>query len=143
VGECSAGLFDLIDLDLKKAAALRDASPNTDDGQALYQIALLAARALLITRAIEADSDVAVFASFDRHFIQSGLIDAHFAAVVLAGQKADLAALGRQRTDVIGLLAEVDTLYQNMDNSLRFPAETAKAATPAAPPAVESGGVNG
>jgi sulfite reductase (ferredoxin) len=132
-GECSAGLFDLIDVDLNKAAALRDGLPVEADGATLYQIALLAARALLITRGVEADSDAAVFGSFERHFLLAGLVDQRFAAVVSAGQSADLEALGRQRSEVVELLAEVDKLYRSMDNSLRFLAETA---APSAPPPV-------
>ncbi len=121
LGECAAGLFDLIEVDLKQAAALRDAGAS----DALYTIALCSARALLITQGVEAHSDDAVFESFRKHFLLTGLIDARFEAVIAAAQRHDAAALGRQRDEVSALLDAVQALYKSLDNSLRFRVQTA------------------
>ena len=129
-GECSAGLFDLIEVDLKQAKRLHEqlnsAEPQSREATeaALYSIALCSARALLITRGIEAATDTAVFENFRRHFLASGLIDSNFEPVIATAQQAD--TLEPIRHQVFTLLDAVDALYRSMDNSLRFSAEAAK-----------------
>jgi sulfite reductase (ferredoxin) len=128
VGECSAGLFDLIEVDLKSARELREES-RTSEAQSddtLYSISLRCARALLITRSIEAPTDSAVFGNFRTHFIESGLIGKRFDPVVAAAQRKDVAGLGQLEEEVFALLEAVEALYRSMDNSLRFATETAK-----------------
>jgi sulfite reductase (ferredoxin) len=130
VGECSAGLFDLIEVDLKGARQLLEElrAGDVESGEALYSITLRSARALLITRGIEAPTDVAVFQNFAKHFIQSGLIDRSFETVIARAQEKKTEALDQLQEEVIALLNAVEALYRSMDNSLRFPAE---AKTPA------------
>jgi len=125
VCECSAGLFDLIELDLNNARKLREEfrSGESQSDQALYAISLRAARALLIPRSIEAPTDAAVFESFGRHFIQSGLIGTLSGAVIAAAQQRDMDQLNRLDEEVFALLDTVEALYRRIDNSLRFPAE--------------------
>ncbi len=128
-GECSAGLFDLIEVDLKQARRLREqmsaAEPQRreETEAALYAIALCSARALLITRGIEAATDTAVFDNFRKHFVASGLIDSSFEPVIAAAQQTDTLAPIRHQT--FALLDAVDALYRSMDNSLRFTAGVA------------------
>src|ERR1039458_8700935 len=83
-GYASAGLFDLIEVDLNAARQLREElrSGDPQSEEALYGITLRAARALLITRGIEAPTDAVVFESFVKHFIQAGLIDRRFESVI-------------------------------------------------------------
>jgi sulfite reductase (ferredoxin) len=126
-GECSAGLFDLIEVDLKHAKHLRDQlnsaeapAQSQEVEAALYSITLCSARALLITRGIEAPTDTAVFENFRQHFIASGLIDSHFEAVIIAAQQHSSQPLTPQREEAFALLDAVDALYRSMDNSLRF-----------------------
>jgi len=130
VGECSAGLFDLIEVDLKGARQLLEElrAGDVESGEAIYSITLRSARALLITRGIEAPTDVAVFQNFAKHFIQSGLIDRSFETVIAGAQEKKTEALDQLQEEVIALLNAVEALYRSMDNSLRFPAE---AKTPA------------
>jgi sulfite reductase (ferredoxin) len=132
-GECSAGLFDLIGIDLKaiEEQKKRLAAKISDEekADALYRIVLSASRMLLVTRGIEAPSDEAVFTTFLQHFIAAGLVaEEHRPLVELAkaGKTAELTA----RPEAVFTLAEsVRLLYESIDNSLRFPAE--KPATPA------------
>jgi sulfite reductase (ferredoxin) len=125
IGECSAGLFDLIEVDLNGARQLREeirsGDPQNDD--ALYGIALRSARALLITRGIEAPTDDAVFDSFAKHFIQAGLIDRRFESVIRSAHQKNAGELNQLEEEVFALLNAVEALYRSMDNSLRFPAE--------------------
>jgi sulfite reductase (ferredoxin) len=131
-GECSAGLFDLIEVDLKHAKRLREqlnpaeASAQAQGPQeaeaALYSVTLCSARALLITRGIEAPTDAAVFENFRKHFIFSGLIDSRFEPVVAAAQQHPSEPLATHKEETFALLDAVDALYRSMDNSLRFTA---------------------
>jgi sulfite reductase (ferredoxin) len=125
VGECSAGLFDLIEVDLNNARRVREKlrASESQNVAALYEVALRSARALLITRSIEAATDAAVFENFEKHFIQSGLIDKRFASVTHAAHQKNNDELARLEEEIFELLNAVEALYRSMDNSLRFPAE--------------------
>ena len=126
VGECSAGLFDLIEVDIKSARHLREEfrSGESQDADTLYAISLCSARALLITRGIEAPTDSAVFANFNQHFIQSGLIGKRFESVIAAAQQKSTEGLNQLEEEIFALLDAVEALYRRMDNSLRFAVET-------------------
>jgi sulfite reductase (ferredoxin) len=125
IGECSAGLFDLIEVDLNSARQLREefrsGDPQSED--TLYGITLRSARALLITRGIEAPTDAAVFDNFAKHFIQAGLIDRRFESVIRSAHQKNTGELNQLEEEVFALLNAVEALYRSMDNSLRFPAE--------------------
>jgi sulfite reductase (ferredoxin) len=129
--ECSAGLFDLIDVDRKAIASQKEALAKGLQGakaaEAHYQIALSASRMLLVTRGVEPKSDAGVFESFTEWFIIRGLIDDAFKPLVQAcadGRGAGFAGLAK---DSLALADAVEALYQGMDDSLRFPAEAAGA----------------
>ncbi len=117
-GECGAGVFDLIEVDLASAAKA------LEEGR-YFAAAALAARALLVTRGEEADSDAQAFALFQKHFVATGLIPDRLRAVVEEGLRAAAArtptnAFQAQAEDVKALVAEVKRLYDNLDASLRF-----------------------
>jgi len=126
IGECSAGLFDLIEVDLDSARQMREEYRSSDlkSAHTLYRIALRSARALLITRGIEAQTDAAVFENFVKHFIYSGLIDQRYERVIARAHQAATEELCQVEEEVFALLNAVEALYRSMDNSLRFPAET-------------------
>ena len=125
LGECSAGLFDLIEVDLNAARQLREElrSGDRQNEEVLYGIVLRSARALLITRGIEAPTDAAVFENFAMHFIQAGLIDKRFESVIQNAHQKNTGQLSQLEEEVFALLHAVEGLYRSMDNSLRFPAE--------------------
>jgi sulfite reductase (ferredoxin) len=141
VGECSAGLFDLIDIDLKQVANLQQklaaCDAESEKQTLLYNIVLLAARVLLITRGIEAPNDDAVFASFLQHFIQAGLVDSAYTPLVEAARNGNAAFLLKNPDSVASFVNAIKQLYASMDNSLRFPGETVKAAAPLQTPVIE------
>jgi sulfite reductase (ferredoxin) len=129
LGECSAGLFDLIDVDLKQIQNARRelaaAPPDDVVDETLYRIALSSSRMLLITRGIEARSDAAVFTAFSKHFIAAGLVDKRFQRVIAAAAEKDFVALRLMAAEVGALAEAVESLYAGMDNSLRFPTAVA------------------
>lgn len=129
VGECSAGLFDLIEFDLKRLKQLQSEMSTLAKGElaeALYQITLSAARMLLITRAVESRSEAEVFAQFRRHFIEAGLVAARYLRLIELAEKRDLASLESCAAEVLSLAQTMELLYGKMDNSLHFPAEAPK-----------------
>lgn len=117
-GECSAGVFDLIEVDLANAREAQEAGR-------FYEAALSAARALLVVQRAQPRSDAETFALFQRHFIDAGLVDAALAPVVAAGGRAAAAADPANRfegspADVANLVASVRLLHEGLDASLRF-----------------------
>ena len=128
-GECSAGVFDLIETDLASA------SEALDKGRT-FEAASLAARALLVTRGEQADTDAQAFTLFRKHFVEEGLVEPELEQVVAAGLRAASApdpdqAFDGEPDEVAALVASVKHLYDNMDPSLRFPAREKPASAPA------------
>lgn len=140
--ECSAGLFDMIDVDLKNINDARQKLETVTDtatiNSLLYDIIFSASRMLLVTRGAEARTTAENFELFESKFINEGLVDAHFRAIVLKANNGNASTDFTADKELILQLAEtVITLYQNMDDSLQFKNITttppATAITPSAP----------
>jgi sulfite reductase (ferredoxin) len=122
--ECSAGLFDMIDLDLNHIKACRQSLTTETDRQKvnrlLTDMLYSASRMLLVTRGAEPKRVEDTYTLFITNFIESGLVDTRFRSLVALAQrdsKADFTALAGE----IEALAEtVSELYRNMDDSLQF-----------------------
>jgi len=118
-GECGAGVFDLIEVDLKSAGeALAEEN--------FFKAAALAARALLVTRGEQAQNDRDAFLLFQKHFVDAGLADAQFTQVLKSGANAagnspTGSGFEIAPTDVAGFVASVQMLFKQMDASLQFP----------------------
>jgi sulfite reductase (ferredoxin) len=117
-GECSASVFDLIEVDLANAREAQEAGR-------FYVAALSAARALLVVQRVQPKTDQETFELFHKHFIETGLVDATLAAVVAAGARAAAAANPAQAfvgvpADVAILVASVRLVHENLDPSLRL-----------------------
>jgi sulfite reductase (ferredoxin) len=117
-GECSAGVFDLIEVDLTSAREALDAGR-------LHVAVSLAARALLVTRGEEPRDDHQALQLFQRHFLEQGLVEARFAPLVTTALECTTeanpdAAFEAEPEDAADLVAAVQTLYDTMDDSLRF-----------------------
>ncbi|MFW9625178.1 MAG: sulfurtransferase TusA family protein [Sulfurospirillum sp.] len=120
-GECSAGMYDLIEADKK---ALKEALEKEEKNYEL--IRLLAARMLLVTRGEDARDKEAVLKAFKQHFIETTLLNAYF-GTMLEGDADEKS---------IELAEEVIKLYETMDHTLKFAKEkelAAAAATEAKP----------
>jgi sulfite reductase (ferredoxin) len=121
--ECSAGLFDLIDLDRQVIADRRQALAAEPDPAhreaALRAIALSASRMLLVTRNLEAATDTEVFDAFLEAFVREELVAPRFEPVLTTARAGGV--LAGQADAVLALAEAVEALYQGMDDSLRFP----------------------
>jgi len=121
--ECCAGVFDMIDVDLKAAKALNGtlADKSGDElNEDLYQIVFHCSRMLLVTRAIEVRKEEQAFDMFAQHFIESNLVPAEFKPIVEAAKDRDFAMLTAATDQVSALVETMEKLYKSMDDSLKF-----------------------
>ncbi|OHD54645.1 MAG: hypothetical protein A2Y33_02375 [Spirochaetes bacterium GWF1_51_8] len=119
-GECSAGLFDLIERDLKNIAETRaalDSGAKDRDGL-LTSLLHYSCRMLLVTRGTEAASLKEAAVGFNEHFIMTGIADKRYMPL-LAAVLLDK-PLGEYGESIIGLSGDVVRLYESMDDSMNF-----------------------
>ena len=128
-GECSAGMYDLIEADKKAMLELVEAA-RSGQGADYDQICLLACRMLLVARGQEARDKDGVYRAFKLHFIEAGLIDQKYLPAIK--DKCD--------SSVLELADAVVALYATMDNSFNFQNKDIERVAKDAP---ESGGSAG
>ncbi len=120
-GECGAGVFEVIQEDL--AAARRAKQP--------FDALAPTARALLITQGVDTHDAAAVFREFEKHFVDTGLIDEEFRELLVrargftAGWKE---ALDGYEEAIDKLRESVELLYSTLDGDLKFhpPSQSSK-----------------
>ncbi len=122
-GECGAGVFDLIELDLAHA---RGAAAR----QRYHAATVAAARALLVTRGLEARDDTDALRLFSERFLDDALMADHYRPLLEAARQAAITADPEHSFDAdpslcVAFVAAVQQLYDGLDASLRFrPIET-------------------
>jgi sulfite reductase (ferredoxin) len=130
-GECGAGVFDLIEVDLASAGEALATGR-------LLSAAALAARALLVTRGEQADTDVQSLTLFRKHFVEPGLVPADLHGLIdqalHAATQTNTALFDASSAQVSNLVAAVRRVYESMGPSLRV-ATPAPALVPAETPA--------
>jgi sulfite reductase (ferredoxin) len=122
-GECSAGLFDLIEMDLGNIRESRKKlsfAAAEEKARILRDIVLYSSRMLLITRGVEPKSNHEVYEAMAKHFIETGLVDASYANLLGHAKAGDFQALSDNESAVYGLAQAVESLYENMDNGFNF-----------------------
>ncbi len=131
--ECSAGLFDIIELDqatIKEKQALL-AQPGADEEKLLRDIVFSASRMLLVTRGADPRTDDEVYSNFEELFIDAGIVSADSKVVVEKARHGE--SLLQDRKQIEALAAKVNELYASMDDSLQFKALTSRASIEASP----------
>lgn len=122
--ECSAGLFDMIELDLGNIRSYRQALEAEADpskvSELLYETLYSSSRMLLVTRGAEPKTVEDTFRLFIRLFIDAGLVDERFRPLVELAQRGKAQDFAAHREAIYALADAVATLYQNMDDSLQF-----------------------
>lgn len=142
--ECSAGLFDIIEIDQdtirekrKEVELLMGNIPQgvpadlqSDGKQAtskieklLHDIVFSENRMLLVTRGLDPRTDEDVYNGFEKEFIAAGIIPQKFK--VLTDKARNYESLIAEKPLIDELADLLNDLYQNMDDSLQFklPAE--------------------
>ncbi len=125
VGECSSGIFDLIDLDKEKIKSnqkILENSQSSDAGSVLlYEILVASARMLLVTKGVEARNEEQVFLSFQEQFLDQGLVDQKYAVLLNTEKNNDSLFLSAHSDLILELAGTMIDLYDNMDDTLNFP----------------------
>ena len=127
VGECAAGIFDLIDIDRKRIERLRleivaDSSAS-QRAERLRQIVLCASRMLLVVCGVEPSGEAQIFDAFLRQIVQPGYVDARFRVLVEAARDGHAEVLTEAPVDA--LVAAVEQLYASMGDTLKLPCKQA------------------
>jgi sulfite reductase (ferredoxin) len=122
--ECSAGLFDMIDVDLGIINARRDAlktgAGTTGKNSLLYDIVFSSSRMLLVTRGVEPKTTEDVFNLFIENFIEYGFVDDRFRDVVSMARDVKEYDFSSREDEIYALADRVIDLYKSMDDSLQF-----------------------
>ena len=124
VGECSAGLFDMIDVDLttiqKAVEKLKSTISNDETNELLYSIIYASSRMLLITGGEEPKTTYDVFNAFIEKFINAHLINGIYREIVELARDNKHFDFNPKREIIIDLSNDVIALYESMDDSLQF-----------------------
>jgi len=132
-GECSAGLYDLIGVDLNNIRETRAKITETvgeEKRKKLNDLLLFSARTLLITRAVEAKNEQEIFAEFRKHFILTDLVDKFFDDLLIKAGLFNFDPIERE-SEIIALSQAVEKLYESMDNTFNFNKSIEAKAAPA------------
>ena len=143
--ECSAGLFDIIEIDqdtirekrkevdqLLQDTTIQEASSANQEQtnkveKLLHDIVFSENRMLLVTRGLDPRTDEDVYQGFEKEFIGAGIIPQKFKILT------DKARSNESLIEYIPLIDELadllNNLYQNMDDSLQFKLPAAQSPT--------------
>ena len=137
--ECSAGLFDIIEIDQdtirEKRKEVEQLLGNTPQGvpadlqsdgkqatskieKLLHDIVFSENRMLLVTRGLDPRTDEDVYNGFEKEFIAAGIIPQKFK--VLTDKARNNESLIAEKPLIDELADLLNDLYQNMDDSLQF-----------------------
>ena len=124
VGECSAGLFDMIDVDLNAILGIKEKIDNEPDGetvnQMLYTLVFASSRMLLITRGAEPKNAKEVFNDFIDKFIDAKLVSNIFREIVEFARDDRNYNFSEKKDTILDLAQAIMSLYEGMDDSLQF-----------------------
>ena len=123
--ECSAGMYDMIEVDEKEIKKLlREVESGHAGEAALRELVFRSARMLLVTRGEEAKNEQEARQLFAQHFIDTGLVNAEHRLVLDLASKCNAEELQEHAAEAAALAREITALYQRMDSTMRFPGET-------------------
>ena len=134
--ECSAGLFDIIEIDqdtirekrkevdqllqdntLKESTSANQEQTNKVE-KLLHDIVFSENRMLLVTRGLDPRTDEDVYQGFEKEFIGAGIIPQKFK--ILTDKARNNESLIEYKPLIDELADLLNDLYQNMDDSLQF-----------------------
>ena len=126
--ECSAGLFDIIEIDQDTIREKRKEVEQLEDTskieKLLHDIVFSENRMLLVTRGLDPRTDDDVYNGFEKEFIAAGIIPKKFK--VLTDKARNNESLISEKPLIDELADLLNDLYQNMDDSLQFKLPAAK-----------------
>ena len=126
--ECSAGLFDIIELDQDTIAEKRKAiaaGTAKDLEKELHDIVFSENRMLLVTRGIDPRTDDDVYNGFLKEFISTGIVPQKFSVLTNRARRHE--PLADQQPLIYELADLLNELYKGMDDNLQFKTVSATA----------------
>lgn len=124
IGECSAGIFDMIDVDMNTIRKYQDEIKHTKDistiNELLYGIVFSASRMLLVTRGVEPRNTNEVYNGFIEQFIKVNLISNEYLNIIEIAKDKKLYNFIDEKDTIYDLAKNVIELYDGMDDSLQF-----------------------
>jgi len=145
--ECSAGLFDIIEIDqdtireklaeidktlaeeklpqISQITQISDEAITAKIEKLLHDIVFSENRMLLVTRGLDPRTDDDVYNGFEKEFIEAGIIPKKFKALTDKARNNETLISEKPLIDELAQL--LNDLYQNMDDSLQFKLPSEKA----------------
>ncbi len=123
-GECSAGIYDMIEVAMKSIKESLLQIPNVvvevERGKVAGDLVYAAAGMLLITRGVDPTTETEIYRDFEKHFINATLVDEKFRPIIQAALLRDIQFLSANLQLAAELGETMIQLYHSMDNRLRF-----------------------
>ncbi|MDH5560715.1 MAG: sulfurtransferase TusA family protein [Deltaproteobacteria bacterium] len=125
ISECSAGLFDMIDVDF---AAMGELNAKLYEGgllfedqiESIYKLVMHSCRSLLIAKGVEPKNERDIFVQFYELFVFDGLVPESFLDLIRLCEKGERGKLIERQSEAQKLSKHMRKLYASMDDSLRF-----------------------
>jgi sulfite reductase (ferredoxin) len=149
-GECGAGVFDMIETDLKDAQRHLESARELLEGKTgnpssdLFKALAFATKALLITQGVEPTSEPEAIKEFEKNFVDKGYVPEKFRGLEMRGELFRSGHLNEEGLrQGLGLLEEllktVNRLYESMDDTMMFAELEEKKEAPEAEEAKKEG----
>lgn len=120
-GECSAGVLDVIKLDISNAKSHLKAFEKAKDSAKLYDAGVSAARALLVLKGVDTTKDRVIFREFITHFVETGYVKEtiiNLIEALLDYKLGDLLNLEEHQEEIKYLAQRVSAMYESLDPKL-------------------------
>jgi sulfite reductase (ferredoxin) len=125
-GECSAGVFDVIKLDLSNSENSLKKFNEDKSSSELYASAVSAARALLILKGVDGDKDRLIFKEFKTNFIDTGYVKKEIIDLfdtLLDFKLGDIVDISDKATQIQYLLNKVKAMFESLNGKLEITLE--------------------
>jgi len=122
-GECSAGVLDVIKLDIGNAEASLVEYKETNESSRLYDATVSGARALLVLKGIDTNRDREILKEFTNHFINTGYVRKSVVDLfesIVDFKLGDLNSLDKYDGDTIYLVSRVKEMYHSLSPQLEI-----------------------
>ncbi len=122
-GECSAGVLDVIKLDISNANSAVCDFEKTNQPEKLYAASVSASRALLILKGVDTTKDRVIFKEFIHHFVDTGYVKTQVKKLVedlLDYKLGDINQLDGHLDEVKYLIHKVSAMYESLSPKLEI-----------------------
>lgn len=120
--ECSAGLFDIIEIDQdtirEKLNEIEKLTDSEKIEKLLHDVVFSENRMLLVTRGLDPRTDEDVYDGFVKEFIDAGIVPQKY--LTLTNKARNNQPLISEKALIEELASLLNDLYNNMDDSLQF-----------------------